>query len=405
MSHLYTNLLTAVIIAIAAGTIFELWKQRHKLMADELDDDAKALCWRLVLFLVFPFIVWLDLRATLVATNHFGAWVKDWHYGLLWFSAVPQSLPHADLLIPVLFAGVLVQLLLVLCLLPSLFFRPHPFLATVITNTITLVIASNLILDPLLGFVKAGSSRWQIAYESAPRDSLLAILAVYSLLSVLFLFAVRSKRVRIFFADLTSPVLAEQLRIAISESACDRNNQFQICRLAVLYERAGMRSNAAKELLHLAKVSESSIYLPFLEGFLNYKRRNYKKARSAFEAAAALPDLNDALRATFFSAAACAAYGEGETEKALDLSQRSLEFDHCNLVARMVKVDAYMKIGKKELAGEEVLEALRQSPDFELEDRVPLNVELTLRQLFIYQKKLQTRTASRDQAKVASLKS
>ncbi|MGZ2978925.1 hypothetical protein, partial [Pseudomonas aeruginosa] len=85
------------------------------------------------IFLIFPFVVWLDLRATLVATEYFGGWTKEWTYGLLWYSAIPQSLPHADMLIPALFAGVAVQLLLALCLLPSLFFRPHPFLATTVS--------------------------------------------------------------------------------------------------------------------------------------------------------------------------------------------------------------------------------------------------------------------------------
>ena len=137
MSQLYSNLLIAVVIAIALGTIFELWKQRHNLFRDELDDEVRSLVWRVVIFLVFPFIVWLDLRATLVATEYLGGWVEQWNYGLLWYSALPQNLPHADLLVPALFAGVFVQITLALCLLPSLFFRPHPFLASAITYTIS----------------------------------------------------------------------------------------------------------------------------------------------------------------------------------------------------------------------------------------------------------------------------
>src|SRR4051812_19578045 len=144
MSQLYTNLFSAFVIAIAAATLVELWKQRHNLFNDELSDETRALAWRVTIFLLFPFIVWLDLRATIVATEYVGGWVKEWHYGLLYYSAIPHALPHADLLVPALFAGVLVQLLLGLCLLPSLFFRPHPFLATIITYTVALILASNL---------------------------------------------------------------------------------------------------------------------------------------------------------------------------------------------------------------------------------------------------------------------
>ncbi|MBX9687868.1 MAG: hypothetical protein K2X27_14275 [Candidatus Obscuribacterales bacterium] len=386
MSELYTNILSAVVLAIAAGTIVELWKQRHGLLSDEVGEEFRSLSWRVVIFLIFPFVVWMDLRASILATEFLGGWVKDWHYGLLWFSAIPRSLPSADLLLPALFAGVLVQFLLALCLVPSLFFRPHPFLASVITQTISLILASNLILDPLLGVAGAGSSRWQIAYASAPRDGLLLILALYLCASLLFLFAAKSKTIRIWLAELTSPALAEQLRIAISEAKFDRNNQYQCCRLAILFDKAGMKSNAAKELQHLSKIAEGSIYLPFLEGLLSYKKRHYKKSRRAFEAAASFRDLNETLRATFFSAAACAAYADEDTEGSLNLCDRALEFDDKSLVARMVKVDAYLRLGKKEEAGEEVLAAIQRGLDCDVEDKIPMDPELTLRQIFRYQK-------------------
>src|SRR5579883_3008141 len=251
MPQLYTNIVTALLVAIAATTIIEIWRQRNNLFRDELDDDVRALAWRVVIFLVFPFIVWVDLRATILATEHLGGWVKDWNYGFLWFSAVPYSLPSADLLLPALFAGVVVQLVLALCMVPALFFRPHPFIAGIITNTISLILASNLIIDPVIALVGAGNTRWQVAYESAPKDSLMIIIAIYACCSALFLLAVRSKTIRIWFADLTSPVLAEQLRIAMSEAESDRRNQFQSCRLGILLERAGLRANAARELSHL----------------------------------------------------------------------------------------------------------------------------------------------------------
>jgi hypothetical protein len=386
MSELCVNLLTAVVAAIAVSTMYELWKQRHSIMRDELDEDARSLAWRTAIFLVFPFIVWLDLRATLVATEYFGGWTKEWTYGLLWYSAIPQSLPHADMLIPALFAGVAVQLLLALCLLPSLFFRPHPFLATTVSYTIAITIASNFIADPLLAVIGAGSSRWQIAYASAPKDELMIVMAAYALCSVLFLFAVQNKSIRLWFSELTNPVLAEQLRIAISESQLDRNNLFQSCRLAFLYERAGMKGHADKELKHLKKIGENSIYVPFLEGYIGYKRRSFKKSQAAFASAALFPGLVDSLRATFLAAAGCSAYANGDTETSINFSERALEFDDSSLIARMVKVDAFLRLGKKEEAGEEVLAALRRGLDVDIEDKIPLDPDFTLRQIFRFQK-------------------
>lgn len=386
MPQLYTNVLSALVVAIAVTTVWELWRQRHNLFRDDLDDDVRTLAWRVVVFIVFPFIVWLDLRATIVATEHLGGWVKDWNYGLLWFSAIPHSLPHADMLVPALFAGVLVQLVLALCLVPSLFFRPHPFIASIITYTISVILATNLLIDPVIALAGAGNSRWQVAYESAPKDALMIIIALYACCSAFFLLAVRSKTIRIWFADLTSPVLAEQLRIAMSEAESDRLNQFQSCKLGVLFERAGLRTNAARELGHLKRIAAGTIYVPFLEGYVFYRRRQYKKARKAFEQAANVGPLTDQLRSTFLAAAACSAFAEGDTHGSINLSERSLEFDENSLLARMVKVDAFLRLGKKEAAGEEVLSALRQGLDFELEDKVPLDPEMTLRQIFRFQK-------------------
>lgn len=386
MSFLCTNLFSAVVIAIAVCTAFELWKHRYNLFKDELDDDTRSLAWRVVLFLVFPLIVWMDLRATVVSAEHFGGWIQDWNYGLLWFSAIPHSLPHADLLVPVLFAGVVMQLLLAVCLLPSLFFRPHPFIASIITYTIGIILANNLIVDPLLGLAGAGSSRWQLCFTSLPKDYLVLILGVYACFTAGFFLGMRSKRVRIWFADLTSPVLAEQLRIAISETNIDRSNQYQLCRLTILFDRAGMRSNAAKELASLKKLDAEGLYALLAEGLFQYRRREYEKSEFAFKKAALLPEVNDVLRAQFFSAAACAAFAKGKIPVSLNFADRALEFDNNSVVARMVKVDAYLKQGKKEQAGDEVLNALRLGLDFEIEEKLPIDTEMALRQIFRLEK-------------------
>lgn len=386
MSTICTNILSALFLAIAASTIFELWKDRHDVFTDELDEDARVLVWKTVIFLIFPLVNLLDLKTTMVATENLGGWVKDWSYGVLWFSAFPQSLPHADLLMPALFAGVAVQFLFAICLIPALFFRPHPFLATLISYTVAIIFASNLIIDPALAFVGMGNSRWQIAFSSLPKDTLMIIVALYACLFALFVLAVKSKTLRIWFADITNPVLAEQLRIAISEAESDRNNQLQSCRLGILFERAGMRRHASKELAHLKEIAAGSIYESFLEGFIQYKRRNYRRAKVAFEQASNYPYLNDSLRSTFLGAASCAAFAQGDVHGSLNYCERALEFDDACLVARMVKVDAFLRLGKKEQAGEEVLSALKQGLDFAIEDKVPLDTDMTLKQIFRFQK-------------------
>ena len=386
MSEICTNIFSAIIVAIAASTLFELWKERNSILSDELGEDARILIWKAVIFLVFPFIVWLDLKTTLVVTEQFGGWVKDWTYGGMWFNAIPHGLPHADMLMPAIFAGVAMQFLLALCLIPALFFRPHPFLASAISYTVAVIFASNLVIDPAIALVGAGSSRWQLAFTSVPKDTLIIIIALYACLFSLFVLAVKSKTIRIWFADITNPVLAEKLRVAISEAESDRKNQFQSCRLGILLERAGMRRHANRELSHLKDIAPGSIYVSFLEGFIQYRRRNYRRARNSFEIASNFPYLNEPLKCTFLSAAACSAFAEGDTHGAIDLSEHALEFDDCALVARMVKVDAFLRLGKKEQAGEEVLSALKQGLDFEIEDRIPLDPEMTLKQIFRFQK-------------------
>lgn len=394
MSLLTTSSINAVIVAIAAATVYELWKQRSRLLADELDEEMRRLAWRVSMFLVMPFVVWIDLRSTLVASDYFGGWVKDWTYGILWFSAEPQNLSHSDLLLPTLFFGVAVQLLLLISVLPALFFRPHPFLASIVSYSALLVLTVNLIIDPLAGLLGLGNSRWQIAFSSLGKEELSYLLCFYALAATSFMLLVGNRTFRIWLAELTNPVLAEELRIAISESRCDRENQYQSCRLAILFEKVGMRSHAGKELAHLKKIAAGSIYLPLAEGYIYYRKRKFKKARQAFEQASSFAHIQDVLRSIFLSAAACSAYGEGDSNLAINLSERALEFDENAMLARMVKVDAYLKQGKKEQAGQEVLAVLKNGAEFDSEEMIPLDAELALRLAFRFQKDARAKEAA-----------
>lgn len=398
MSQICTNIFSALIVALAASTLFELWKHRQELSSDELSEDARLLVWKVGIFMLFPLLVWLDLKATIVATEQLGGFIKDWSYGIVWFNAIPQGLPHADYLMPALFAGVAVQFLLAICLIPALFFRPHPFLATLISYTVAIICASTLMIDPMLGLLGMGGSRWQLAYSSLPKDTLMIILSMYLCMCALFILAIKSKTIRIWFAEITNPVLAEQLRIAMLEAQSDRKNQFQSCRLGILLEKAGMRRHASREFAHLKEIAPTSLFVLFLDGFMQYRRRNYRKARQAFEQASNYPFLTENLKGTFLSAAACSAFAQGDTHGSINLCERALEFDDAALVARMVKVDAFLRLGKKEQAGEEVLTALKQGLDFEIEDKVPLDAELTLKQIVRFQRQQANERKSKEQA-------
>lgn len=386
MGEIFSKLASVVLIAVAVSTVYQLVRDRACLLRDDLRDEERNLAWRVVVFLILPAVVALDLRTTIVTAEWLGGWVKDWSYGILWFEAVPRSLPDQNLLIPVLFAGVAAQFALACMMLPALFFRPHPFVATVLGYSITAIFAFNLLIDPVISIVGGGNSRWQIAYAAASRDQLMFVIGVYACAAVSFFLLMRSKTIRLWFADLSRPVVAEELRSAICESKAEPENNLQTCKLAVLLERAGMRSQAIREVQKLRKQAPGSLYLTFLEPYMAYRRRQYDSARAGFERAANYIGIPETLKATFFAASACSAFADGDTRRALNLCERALEFDTQCLVARMVKVDAFLRNGNKEQAGEEVMAAIRQGLDFDVEDKIPLDADATIRSIVRFEK-------------------
>jgi hypothetical protein len=111
---------------------------------------------------------------------------------------------------------------------------------------------------------------------------------------------------------------------------------------------------------------------------LSYRSRQYKHARAQFLVAADFANTDPTLRGALLAAAGCAAFAEGDMEGALNLSERALEFDDASLVARMVKVDVFLRTGKKEQAGEEIIAAIRRGLDLDLESKVPLDTDKVL---------------------------
>jgi hypothetical protein len=381
MHEIYLWLVTAVTGAVAVNTLLRMWTERSRLRQEDLHEEDRLFAWRIVLFLIYPIMTMVDLRATMVTCSWFGGFVKDWSYGLFWYSAIPRGVASHEHLMLVLFAGVFVQLLLAMSLLPSLFFRPHPFLATIIGYTITTVLGLNLIVDPLMSLLGMGGSRWQLLMSVATPVEKTWIGIGYALAGALFLLIISNERTRMWFADLSRPIVSEELRDVLCQWKSEPANPHLCARLAVLYERVGMRRKATQRLAQLRATHPRTIYLTFVESILYYRQRRYRFARTHFLQAADHANSDPQLRGSLLAAAGCAAFAEGDMEGALNLSERALEFDDASLVARMVKVDVFLRTGKKEQAGEEIIAAIRRGLDLDLESKVPLDTERALQRI------------------------
>jgi tetratricopeptide (TPR) repeat protein len=378
MNEVYLWIVTAITAAVALSTVARLWTDRERLRREDLHDEDRAFAWRIVIFLVFPLMTLVDLRSTLVACQWLGGYVKDWSYGLFWYYAVPQGLPSPEVQLFVLFAGALVQIALAVCLLPALLFRPHPFLATIIGYTVSFIFGLNLIVDPLLSLFGMGGSRWQLINASTNLEQKLMLFGLFGSLGLIFVGVMRSQRTRLWFAELSRPAASEDLRDALMQWKSDPENPHYGCKVGILYERTGLRRQAKTRLKRMRDIYPRSIYTHFLEAVLSYRRRNYKTARRAFLTASDFPHIDTSLKAALLAASGCSAFAEGDMEGALNLSERALEFDDSSLVARMVKVDVFLRTDRKDQAGEEILAALRRGLDLDIEDKIPLDTDKVL---------------------------
>jgi tetratricopeptide (TPR) repeat protein len=372
--------IAAVTGFVSLNTIWRVYAERARFLKEDLNDSDSAFAWRLVIFVIFPLLTLIDLRTTAVCSQLLGGYIKHWSYGLLWYQAVPAGLPSGEFLIPVLFAGTVATTVLTILLLPALFFRPHPFVAMLIGYTAVFVPALNFLVDPLFSLAGMGSSRWQQAMFQGQPAQLLPLYAVHLLLACLYLYLVRSQWIRLWFSGLTRPSASEKLKrlLAANESL---DNPKTACHLALLYEHAGLRRQAMHHLQLMKKECPESLYTVFAEAYVYYRKREYKKARRSFLFASDYPTVDGELKGSLLAAAACSAFAEGDIIGALNLSERSLEFDHYSLVARMVKVDVFLRQGKREQAGGELLSAMRMGLTEELEDKIPLDVERIFRSI------------------------
>lgn len=375
MNDIYLWCVTGMAAMVALNTVWRLWVERDRLHREDLTDEDRAFAWRIVIFLIFPLLTFLDLRSTVVACDFLGGYIKSWTYGLMWYHVDPAGLSSVELLVPVYFAGTALQLLLALCLLPSLIFRPHPFLAVLVGYTAAFIFGLNLIVDPLLSAVGMGGPRWQIVYGLMAPDWRLALLVCHIALASLYLTVMLSQRIRLLFAGLSRPRASDELKQALKDLRSHGNSARLACKVGLLYDRAGLRRRAKTQLKRLKTSHPQSLYSFFLEAILAYKRRDYKRARQAFLLSSDYPGVDGQLKASLLAAAACAAFAEDDITGALNLSERALEFEDFCLVARMVKVDVFLRQGKKEEAGEEILIAMREGLTLDLEKKVPLDCD------------------------------
>lgn len=374
MNDLYLWCVTGITALVGLNTIWRLWTERDRLAKEDLSDEDRAFAWRVVVFLIFPLTLLLDLRATTMASELFGGYFKSCQYGLLWYHAIPAGLA-TDVLIPVLFSGSVASSIFAICLLPSLAFKPHPFFATVIGYTAAFILGLNFIADPLLSVAGLGSLRWQIAFTEGAPEQRLPLVAVHAVLAIIYIIVMRFSKVRLWFSELSRPNVSEELREALSNMQTYPHSARLICKVGLLYDKAGLRRQAKKQLKQLRILFGQTLYANFLEALIMYRKRDYKEARHAFMYTADQPGVDGELKASLLAAAACSAFADGDVIGSLNLSERALEFDDACLVARMVKVDVFLRQGKKEQAGEEILLAMHMGLTLDLENKVPLDIE------------------------------
>src|SRR5271155_5462286 len=103
MNDIYLWGVTGMAALVALNTIWRLWTEHERLGKEDLTDEDRAFAWRIVIFLIFPLLNFLDLRSTVAACVLFGGYVKQWNYGLMWFHVEPAGL-SSEYALPVFFA-------------------------------------------------------------------------------------------------------------------------------------------------------------------------------------------------------------------------------------------------------------------------------------------------------------
>jgi tetratricopeptide (TPR) repeat protein len=373
----------ALAVIVSLDTVIRLWTERHRLVKDELNDEDRSFAWRLVIFVVLPLLTLIDLRATDIAANMAGGYLSHPTYGFVWYHATLQGLTHAApaTVAFVYVAGAFAQIVFALLLIPALFFRPHPFLATFLGYTVAFTLGLNLLMDPVLSLAGLGLPRWAEILKLGMADPQAAYwpIVAQSALTGLYLFFISSSAVRLWFSDLTRPQISQELRHCLERFQTGlkaRDLTASLClQLGLLYVRAGLTRQGHKVLKQMKSLYPASICTSFLRAMLAFQERKYKDARQAFVFTSDFQRVDGELKASLLAAAACSAYAQGDTEGSLDLCERALEFEDACLTARLVKVDACLAKGKKEQAAQEIMVAMHLGLNFDLKDKVPVDAD------------------------------
>lgn len=348
---------------LAADTSIRLWTERHRLTKETLNDDDRAFAWRLVLFLVLPFLILIDWRA----------------------GEIPALHSYSG------FAGEILQVLFALVLIPALVMRPHPFLATFLGYTIVFTLGLNFILQPImtLSGVFGISDLISGALSSAAGNgttigaklgqvsssSFLPYVATHAALALAYVACLSNSHLRMWFSHLSRPHSSRELKERMSLWREQKNDANATLHLGLLYTKAGLGRQSRKMLKHLQQNFPESMQTSFLKALLAFRQRQYSASKLGFIQTSEYEGVDGELRASLLAAAACAAFAAGETVKSLNLCDRALEFEDACLTARMVRVDAYLAQGKKEQAAQEIMVAMHLGLDFDLKDNVPLDIE------------------------------
>jgi hypothetical protein len=384
--------LTAVVGAISLNTLWRICTERERFLKDDLSDADSAFAWQIVIFVIVPLLTLFDLRTTTECCRWLGGNLSQVNYAILWYQGVPTDLPSAKFFIPVLFSGMFAEISLVLLALPALAFRPHPLVAMLIGYTTAFILAVDLIAEPILASIGLGNPKWLLAAEFGSRSQLYSLAGLHILLSIIYLICLKNDSIRLWFSGLTHPNQSDQLKATLAKDE-HTDNAKAACYLVLLYESAALRSKANRQLRKLKKACPHSLYTTFADAYLSYRRRDYRRARELFLAASDHSTLDHQLKSSLLSAGACSAFAEGDMFSALNICERALEFDRRSLISRMVKVDVFLRQGKKDQAGSELLHAMQLGLTPELENKVPLDAEQVFRSLSLCEERRAAREA------------
>ncbi|HEY9713525.1 MAG TPA: hypothetical protein V6C72_08640, partial [Chroococcales cyanobacterium] len=196
INDLYLLAVTGIAALVSISTVYKLFKDHARLTSEDLGDEDRAFAWRVVIFLIFPLVTFLDLRATTVVTELLGGYMKESSYGWMWYHAIPAGLTNNQALVMAL-SGEVVTTTFALLLIPALFFRPHPFLATVIGYASVFILALNFIGDPILSLAGIGNMRWEVVRIAGSAEQLQALVIAHVVAAAVLLIALKNNGIRL----------------------------------------------------------------------------------------------------------------------------------------------------------------------------------------------------------------